>query len=178
MLQSNSMECGFRLNFLETSEATRTTTAHRHWWHSSTSRTTCSVRRTHLFACLFTAEEVYFVYGVYHYVVVHRVVFRVASHHGVDGARDVALLLQQVVELQRHRESLAAEEALRQLHVPDKLVGVHRRVVETAAAVHREVGGYCSAPRCLYVGAEAVREHPCVEVRLWLQLVAGVGVVE
>ena len=136
------------------------------------------MRRAHLTASVFASEDIQTVDGVNHDVVVYRVILRVASHHRVDGARDIALLLEKVVELEGQRKSLAPEEAVRYLCIPYQLVGIHRGIVETATAVHRNVGGNGSAPWQLDVGIETIRVLPCVEVVGRLELVACVGVVE
>jgi len=76
-------------------------------------------------AGFFASEDVKAVNNVQHGVAVYAVILCVAALHGVDCAAEVALVVQYVIVLQRHRERLAFEEALAQLRVPDKLVGVH-----------------------------------------------------
>ena len=68
-----------------------------------------------------------------HDVAVDGVVFCIRPHRGGDGSAEVALLMEQVIELKHDGERFAFEEALRELHVPYKLVGVER-VVGVAAA--------------------------------------------
>lgn len=112
-----------------------------------------------------TAEDVETVDDVQHGVLVDGVVPSVAAHHFVDGARQVRLTVQQVVELQADGERVAPQEALRHLCVPNELVGIHGSIAESAPAVHVQVGGYACTPRQGDIGVEAVGEGPCVEVR-------------
>lgn len=63
-------------------------------------------------SCLFASEYVESVYHVQHGVAVDGVVFHVAAAHGRHCAREVALVGENVVELQRYGERLAAQESL------------------------------------------------------------------
>ena len=76
-----------------------------------------------------TAKQVEAVDGVEHGVAVYAIVTRVAALHRVDGAAEIALFVQYVVQLQRHGKGVAFQETLAKLHVPYQLVGVHRTVV-------------------------------------------------
>ena len=58
------------------------------------------------------AEHIETVDNVQHGIAVYRVILHVAALHGVDGAAEVALVAQYVVELNHHRQRLAFEEAL------------------------------------------------------------------
>ena len=86
--------------------------------------------------------------------------------------------MQDVVELKAHGERFAAKEALRNLRVPDKLIGVHRLVAVASAALVVQVGGNARAPGSKDVDAAAIRELPGVEVATALKHVAGVHIVE
>lgn len=122
-------------------------------------------------------EDVEAVDEVDHAIGVDGVVPRVAAHLCVDGAAHVALLVQDVVELQADGGGVAFEEALGNLGVPYKLVGVHRGVGIATARAHGEVGREGHAPREVEVGIGTVREVPRIHVGVRLQLVARVLIV-
>lgn len=133
---------------------------------------TLSTRATgaalYLLAGLLSSEEVQAVADVEQGVGVDAVILRVAALHGVDGAAVVALLVEDVVQLQADGERLALEEALRDLCIPDELVGVHRAVGIAPSALVVQVGGEARSPRSVDVERSAVGELPCVEVVLRL----------
>ena len=54
----------------------------------------------HALACLVAAKDVQSINHVQHGVAVDAVVFGVAALHGIDGSAEVALVVQDVVELQ------------------------------------------------------------------------------
>ena len=110
-------------------------------------------------------------------VAVDAVILRVRAPHGVDHAREVALLVEDIVELERDRERLATQEALRHLGVPKQFVAVERGVVVASAAVHVEVRGEARAPGRREVDGSAIGEAPGVEVLRRLQLVLRVVVL-
>ena len=116
-----------------------------------------------------TAEDVEFVDEVEHDVRVDGVAPRVAALLRGDGAADVALLVQDVVELQAHSCCVAFEEGLRNLPVPKELVGVHRVVRVAAARTHAQVGRNAHAPVEVEVGLCAVGELPRVHIIVFLQ---------
>ena len=124
------------------------------------------------------AEDVETVDEVYHAICVDGVVPRVAAHRGVDDARHVALLVEDVVELQAERGGFVLEEALGDLRVPDQLVRVHGVVRIPAAGGHLDVGGDAHAPVEVHVGIGAVGEVPSVHVGVLLERGAGVLVTE
>ena len=132
----------------------------------------------HLLAGLLATEEVQAVADVEQGVGVDAVILRVAALHGVDGAAVVALLVEDVVQLQADGEWLALEKALRDLCIPDELVGVHRAVGIAPSALVVQIGGEARTPRSIDVEAATVGELPCVEVVLRLQQVLRVHVVE
>ena len=72
---------------------------------------------------------------------------------------------------------LVLEERLRELCVPDKFVGVHRRFGETAARVHADVRGERHAPVEGEVGVGAIGEIPRIHVGILLQRGARVLIV-
>ena len=112
------------------------------------------------------------------HVAVDGVVFRVGAHRRGDASAQVALLAQDVVELQHDRERTPLEEALRHLRVPYQLVGVERVVGISTARVHVEVGRQRGAPWGRGADAAAIAVLPHVGVGGGLQLVVGVAVVE
>ena len=149
---------------------------------AGTSVTTRAVRTTrtvsHLTARLLVAEEIETIDHVQHGIIVDCVILHIAALHGVDGAAEVALVVQDVVELNHHRQRLTLEEALRYLRVPYKLVCVQRLVVISAAAVLMQIRRKICAPRTCHVERGTVCELPCVEVALCLQFVAHMVVPE
>ena len=113
-----------------------------------------------------------------HGIAVDAVIPCIATLEGVDGTAEVALLVQQVVELEQHGEGLALEEALRYLSVPYQLVGVHRVVVISTAAAFGDIGRECRTPGGIEAERGSIAELPCIEVALALQLVAAVHIVD
>ena len=69
------------------------------------------------------------------------VILGITALGGRDDMADGGLLMQDVVELERDGESLALEEALRHLGIPDEFVGVHRVVGIATTALHVQVRG-------------------------------------
>ena len=89
--------------------------------------------------------------------------------------------MQNVVPLQHDHQFLSLQESVRELCVPDNLVGVERLVAIASFAVNVDVGGKVAAPGEGNPGVAAVGEVPCGEVVRRLQLVlrmsvGGVGV--
>ena len=113
-----------------------------------------------------------------HGIGVDTVVLGIATGVGVDPTLEVALLLEQVVEIECHDEGLALEEGLGDLSVPDEFVGVHRRVVISPTAVFADVGADLEPCRQTQQDLSAVAELPRIEVGIGLQLVACVLVVD
>ena len=93
-------------------------------WHSPSSAWTASRRRTLRRTCrpsaafhsrltlASAAEEIDAVDGMEHCVAVNAVVLRVATLHCVDCAAEVALFVQNVVQLKRQCQGVSFEEAL------------------------------------------------------------------
>ena len=71
-------------------------------------------------------EEVQTVDDMEHAVARDGVVLRIRVAHRADRADERGLLLEDIIELQRDSERLAFEETLRDLRIPDELVGIHR----------------------------------------------------
>ena len=84
--------------------------------------------------------------------------------------------MEDIVELQRDGEGLALEEALRQLGIPDELVGVHRGIVVATTALHVHIGGEGGTPGGGNAYHTAIGELPRVEVVVLLQVVTRTGV--
>ena len=107
-----------------------------------------------------------------HGIGVDAVVLGIATGVSVNPTLEVALLLEQVVEIECHDEGLALEEGLGDLSVPDEFVGVHRRVVISPTAVFADVGADLEPCRQTQQDLSAVAELPGIEVGIGLQLVA------
>ena len=95
---------------------------------------------------------------------------------GTHRAREVRLLVKDIIPLQHNGEFLSLEETLRKLCVPDELIGVECLVTVSPLAEHVEVGGEVGAPREGNPGISAIREIPCGEVARSLQFVLSMGV--
>ena len=90
---------------------------------------------------LFSSEKVQAVDEVDHAIAVDGIVFRILAHGGADGAADVALIFQDVIELYAYRCGIAFQEILRDLGVPYQLVPVHAGIGISPAGVLRDIGG-------------------------------------
>ena len=121
-------------------------------------------------------EEVQTVDDMEHGVARDGVVLRIRATHRADRADEGGLLLEDIIELQGDGERPALEEALRDLRIPDELVGIHRRVVIASATLHVDVRGEGGAPWGRDTQHRAISELPRVEVVLRLQVVARMGV--
>lgn len=114
-----------------------TSTGTTHRWPAAPSGTSSTeagtITRTVAWPVLLASEDIDAEVDMQHDVAVDGVVFCIRPHRGGDGSAEVALLMEQVIELKHDGERFAFEEALRELHVPYKLVGVER-VVGVAAA--------------------------------------------
>ena len=83
---------------------------------------------SHAASCLLAAEEIEAVDDVEHGVAVDGVVLDVAATHCRYRSGEIGLVVEDVVELERDGQSVALQEALRELRVPYQLVRVHRLV--------------------------------------------------
>ena len=97
-------------------------------------------------ATVTTSKEIQTVTDVKHSVRSDSVDFLVAPTVGVDGTTEVRLFVENVVPLEHHGEFLALEETLRELGIPQQLVGVERRIAIAALAVHVHVGREVGTP--------------------------------
>ena len=95
---------------------------------------------------------------------------------GVHRAREVGLLVEDVVPLQHHREFLAFHETVRELRVPYQLVGIERGVAVAPLAEHMEIGGEIGAPRERDARVASIREVPGGEVVGGLEPVFRTGI--
>lgn len=111
---------------------------------------------TYALACLAAAKDVQSINHVQHDIAVDAVVFGVAAPHGINGPTEVALIVQNVVELQRQRKVALFQQILRQLHVPHQLVGVHGLVVVATSTVLMQVGRQTGSPRSRQVHVDTV----------------------
>lgn len=113
-----------------------------------------------------------------HGIGVDAVVLCVAAAGGIHPAFVIALLPEQVVEIEGYDKSLAFQETLGELTIPYKLVGVHRRVVISSTAVFVDVCAEFKTKRKSQEQLTAIAEPPSVEVGIGLQLVTCMLIVE
>lgn len=111
-----------------------------------------------------TSEKIQAVDEVKHAVAVDGVVAHVGAGSGVDHAAHIALLVEDVVELQGDGGGILPQKTLGDLEVPEQFVGVHGGIAVTAAAVLRDVGGEAHVPRQIEVAAHAVGEGVGVQI--------------
>ena len=97
---------------------------------SRTARTTLT--------CLLTSEEIQAIYHMEHRIAVDGIILGIRTGCSRDSTREGALLTKKIVELQHDGKRLALQEALRELRIPYKLIGVHTTVVIATATVDRE----------------------------------------
>ena len=95
---------------------------------------------------------------------------------GTHRAREVRLLVEDVIPLQHDGEFLSLEETLRKLCVPDELIGIECLVAISPLAEHVEVSGEVGAPWEGNPCISAIREVPCREVARCLQFVLSMGI--
>ena len=94
---------------------TETATA---WWSSAEASAWTAIRMTAEAAAvaaltgLHTAKEVEAVVDMKHHIAVDTVVFRIAAHRCRDVTAEVALLMENVVELQHHGQGTSSQKAL------------------------------------------------------------------
>lgn len=112
-----------------------------------------------------------------HRVGVDAVVTGIASAGCSHPSLVVALLLQEVIEIERHHEGFASEECLGYLTVPDKLVRVHRWVIISPSAMLTQVGAELETQGETNEHLTTIAELPGVEVGIGLQFVAGMLIV-
>ena len=83
---------------------------------------------------------------------------------GTHRAREVGLFVEDVIPLQHDGEFLSLEETLRELCVPDELIGIECLVAVSPLAEHMEVGRQVGAPWEGNSCVASVREIPCGEI--------------
>ena len=111
-----------------------------------------------------------------HGIRVDTIIRGVAPAHRVDASREVAHLMQDVVELQHHRQRSALQETLRNLRIPYQLVGVQRGITVSPPALVVHIGRETHAPRRIQVQRTSIAELPGVKVARLLQQVTRVVV--
>ena len=106
------------------SDTTRWTSSTRHSTRRRSTRA-FAIRPVfaHLLTGIFTAEKIKAINHVQHGIAVDAIILGVGALIGVDRTREVALLAQQVVELDAHTKRTAFKEALRKLSIPHQFVG-------------------------------------------------------
>ena len=113
-----------------------------------------------------------------HDVAVDGVVFRISTAHGTDGTAEIALLVQNIIELDTECQGITFQQRLRYLCVPKKLIGVQRCIIISAAALFMKAGRYAHVPRQGQVNVRTVSKLPCVEVACRLKVVLCMSVVQ
>ena len=87
-----------------------------------------------------TAKEIQTIADVEHSVRSNSIDFAVGPAISIDRTTEIGLFSQDIVPLQHDCKFLATQEAIRELRVPDELVGVQRGIGIAALAVDVEVG--------------------------------------
>jgi hypothetical protein len=87
-----------------------------------------------------TAKEIQTIADVEHSVRSNSIDFAVGPAISIDRTTEIGLFTQDIVPLQHDCKLLATQEAIRELRVPDELVGVQRGIGIAALAVDVEVG--------------------------------------
>ena len=111
----------------------------------TTTRTTRTSRST--LACLLASEEIQAIYHMEHRIAVDGIILGIRTGCSGDSTREGALLTKNVVELEHDGQWLALQEALRELRIPYKLIGVHTAVIISTATADREACVQASSPR-------------------------------
>ena len=83
-----------------------------------------------------------------------------------------------IIELQRDGEGFTLKETLGQLGIPDKFVGIHRRIAITTATLHIQIGGKSRAPRSCKANHTAIGELPGIKVIVCLKLATAMLIVK
>lgn len=132
----------------------------------------------HAATCLFVAHSIYFVYYVQHAIAIYGIVLCVAAHGCVYGAAYIALLVQNIIQLECHCERIAFQEARCYLSVPQEFVGVERRVVKASTTAHGQISRYRKPlPWQFDIATGSIGEVPRVHIVLRLHFVVGVRIV-
>ena len=120
------------------------------------------------FGVHFASKHVETVADMKHGVAVDAVVASIATGVGVHPSLIVALLLEEVVEVECHDKSFTAEESLGYLSIPNQFVCVHGGVVVAATAMFANVGAHLESCWKSEEHLAAIAELPCVEVGIRL----------
>ena len=118
------------------------------------------------------AKHIQAITHVEHGIGIDAVILRIAAPRSIHPALVVALLTQQVVEVQGHDERFVLEERLRQLSVPDEFVGIHRGVVIASATTLMEIAAQLKVPGQAHQELPTIVELPGVKIRSRLKLIA------
>lgn len=70
-----------------------------------------------------------------HGIGVDAIIFRITTQTLIDRTTEIALVVQNVIELQRHRQWFSFEETLTELRIPYQFVRIHRLIAVTATGV-------------------------------------------
>ena len=84
--------------------------------------------------------------------------------------------MQDIIPLQHDGEDLSAQEAMRKLGIPDKLIGIERSITIASLTEHVEVGREIASPREGDSGITTILEIPCRQVVGGLKAVLGAGI--
>ena len=146
-MKSGDFFCHTYLNFIlkiylypniplehSTRTTSRTTTIE---WTTTEVRTATRTARTTL-TCLLASEEIQAIYHMKHRIAVDGIILGICTGCSRDGTREGALLTKNVIELEHDGKRLALQEALRELRIPYKLIGVHTAVIISTATADRE----------------------------------------
>ena len=95
--------------------------------------TRATVWTIHIFilGSLLSTEDIQLVDEVDHEVGIDGIGPGVATHHGIDCTAHIALLLQDIVELQADSSRLVLQETLGKLGIPEEFVVVHGSIGES-----------------------------------------------
>ena len=64
-----------------------------------------------------------------HSITVDAVVRGITTAHCIDHSREIALLMENIIELQGNSQRLTLQETLSHLHIPDQFIGIHRCII-------------------------------------------------
>ena len=99
-------------------------------------RTSRTIRST--LSSLLASEEIQAINHMQHRIAVDGIILGIRTGCSRDSTREGALLTKKIVELEHDGKRLALQEALGELCIPYKLIGIHVAVAITAAAADRE----------------------------------------
>ena len=129
-----------------------------------TTKVRTAISRSHMLSRRLSTHSLEAVRDAQHGKRIDRIILRIATHTLVYHSSKVALVLQNIIELQIYDEVLCTKEALAYLYVPYQFVGIERRIVITSAAAHVHIGRQLCVPRQCYLHAATVSERPSVKI--------------